>query len=58
MNENKICPLLSIGEEGFVVCQGADCAWYMRPTVYEKDDFCAVKALAVLPDLAKKVGQL
>lgn len=55
----KICPLLSVSSgDNLVPCQGESCAWYMRPTVYEKDDFCAVKALAALPDLAKKVGQL
>ena len=58
MNEPKICPLLSLCGDNFTRCQGERCAWYMRPTVYEKDDFCAVKALAALPDLAKKVGQL
>ena len=57
MNKKKICPMLSTTDSS-INCQGERCAWYMRPTVYEKDDFCAVKALASLPDLAKKVGQL
>ena len=59
MNEHKICPLLSISRGGGVTCcQVERCAWYMRPTVYEKDDFCAVKALAALPELVQGVRSL
>ena len=52
MTENKICPLLSISEETFVVCQGDRCAWYVPGRFPEEVSRCVVQSLA------QKVGQL
>lgn len=52
MNENKMCPLMSVSSgDNLAPCQGERCAWYVQGR-------CAVQYLAALPDLAKRVGQL
>ena len=59
MNENTICPLISISvDDCFVPCQGERCAWYVPPVLAPNGGrliagHCAVRDLGALPELAR-----
>ena len=61
MNENTICPLISISvDDCFVPCQGERCAWYVPPVLAPNGGrliagHCAVRDLGALPELARGV---
>lgn len=56
--ENKICPLLSIGEQDLIKCRCEHCAWFVPPMSGRRDGHCAVQDLGALPVIASGVGRL
>ena len=64
MNENTICPLISISvDDCFVPCQGERCAWYVPPVYASNGKLitkgrCAIHGLGALPELVREVARL
>lgn len=65
MNEEKICPLLSVSQDrrsgdlpegvgvAWAYCQEVNCAWYIPPANHRQEGRCAVQYLGVLPALCR-----
>ena len=61
MENNKICPLLSINDdpESLSLCEGSRCAWYVPPLSAKGDGRCAVQLMgAAMPDLVQGVRSI
>lgn len=64
MENNKICPLLSItSEDNLTDCYGESCAWYVPPVYASNGKLitkgrCAIHGLGALPELVREVARL
>ena len=64
MENNKICPLLSItSEDNLTDCYGESCAWYVPPVYASNGKLitkgrCAIHGLGALPEPVREVARL